>query len=124
MKVLYMKKKRFYLLVSFPEFYPNEPPDIRFITIPYHLNIGFNGQICMSKLKEDYLPKYHVIDLVQEVSEMLLLPDYFKSLDINQIFKFQYEKQIYNDLAKKSSNDIGEDEYQNYLKTSQIDSDI
>ena len=71
----------------------------------------------MNMLKEDYLPKYHVIDLVQEVSEMLLLQDYSKSLDINQTFKFKYEKQIYNDLANKSSNNIGEDEYQNYLKT-------
>lgn len=41
----------FLLEIVIPEMYPNQPPQIRFITPVYHPNIDTGGRICINALK-------------------------------------------------------------------------
>lgn len=40
------ENKWWLLYVTFPELYPVQPPDIRFVSVPYHINVSDEGRIC------------------------------------------------------------------------------
>lgn len=61
------ENKWWYLLVYFPITYPYEPPTLRFISIPYHLNVSADGMICLNILDKGYMKSKHVIEIIQEL---------------------------------------------------------
>lgn len=61
--------------ITFHNMYPIQAPNIKFITVPYHINISSNGKICMDSLNRSYEPSKHVVDIIQEMKELFLMVD-------------------------------------------------
>jgi ubiquitin-conjugating enzyme E2 D len=63
----------FYLILTYGDEYPLNPPTARFLTPIYHPNISHSGEICMDILQEGWLPHMH-LELIR-ISLISLLSD-------------------------------------------------
>ena len=55
----------FQLSLIFPKNYPNDPPDIKFITKIFHPNISFdNGIICVSSKSSEWEKNKNIINVM------------------------------------------------------------
>ncbi|OHT11426.1 hypothetical protein TRFO_19161 [Tritrichomonas foetus] len=114
------ENKWWYLMVTFPDLYPVMPPVIRFITIPYHLNVSSEGRICLNSVEKAYISSKHVVDILQEIKELFLMPDETTPIR-NELFDiFHNNREEYNRLATESSERIAKDDYQEYIKSYKI----
>jgi len=65
----------FYLdIIVYPE-YPYKPPKIQFITKIYHLNISFNGDLCLEILGQYWIPAIRIAGVLENIRAMLLVPN-------------------------------------------------
>jgi ubiquitin-conjugating enzyme E2 A len=66
----------FRLSVVFPEDYPTNPPDVRFIApIPFHPNIYSNGKICIDILQHNWSNAYELSSVLTSVQALLVDPN-------------------------------------------------
>ena len=57
----------FFLTVDFPETYPTEKPEVRFVNKIYHLNVNHkNGHICISTLN-DWKARTPMVDVISAI---------------------------------------------------------
>ena len=57
----------FFLTVDFPESYPDQKPEVRFINKIYHLNVSSsNGHICISTLN-NWVKKTPMVDVISAI---------------------------------------------------------
>ena len=62
----------FQLSIAFPTSFPNDPPDIKFITKIYHPNISlYNGVICISTKSTDWEKKPNIISVIYSIYYLL-----------------------------------------------------
>ncbi|OHT12808.1 hypothetical protein TRFO_17281 [Tritrichomonas foetus] len=108
--------KWWYLFVTFPELYPVEPPIFRFVTIPYHLNVSSEGRICLNIIEKGYISSKHVVDIIQEIKELFLLPNPETPIKIETRDVFQHDPEKYKRLARESAEKYAKDSYQEYLE--------
>lgn len=111
----------FYLYVSFPDLYPYHPPVIRFVHPFFHINVGSDGKICIPIIDNDYQISMHVVDILQEIKELLLLPypEVCMKLDLYNLYINDNLKYI--ETAKKNSLKFGKKDYRDYLQSSFIE---
>lgn len=112
--------KWFSLCVTFPAEYPVKPPEIRFVSVPYHLNISRDGRICIKTLENDYLATFHVIDIIKEIISLFLSPNQTTPIDIEMLFTYTNRNDEYKLKAKESSILVGKDNIQEFTKESII----
>ncbi|KAK1351052.1 ubiquitin-conjugating enzyme [Hamiltosporidium tvaerminnensis] len=65
----------FTLLLMFDETYPQNPPEIRFLTKMYHPNIYQNGDLCLDILKNRWSPTYDVLAILLSIQSLLNDPN-------------------------------------------------
>ncbi|KAK8884978.1 hypothetical protein M9Y10_044105 [Tritrichomonas musculus] len=117
------ENKWWYILVTFPELYPIQPPIFRFITIPYHLNVSSEGRICLNIIEKGYISSKHVIDILQEIKELFLLPNADTPIKLETLDTFKNNYAEYERLARKSSQDNAKDNYEDYI-TAHVDDTV
>ncbi|KAK0187644.1 hypothetical protein F5146DRAFT_718651 [Armillaria mellea] len=65
----------FLLTCDLPEFYPRDPPNIRFVTFILHPNISKQGKVCIAELGRLWSSDISLKDTLSLVYGLLLTPD-------------------------------------------------
>jgi ubiquitin-conjugating enzyme E2 D/E len=91
----------FVLYVTFPDNYPNEPPNVRFLTEIYHCNINSNGRICHSVFDRNYTVDTTIKIIFDCIFGLLLTPEPEDPLDNTLATEFLSERHKYDENAKK-----------------------
>ena len=77
----YWKDAKFDLQVNIPEGYPIDPPKVNSITTPiYHTNINFEGNVCMSILKEGWNPTFGLTGILIGIMDLFISPNPYDPL--------------------------------------------
>jgi ubiquitin-protein ligase len=95
--------KWWYMTVSFPPAWPTEPPIFRFISIPYHMNVSEEGRVCLNAIERGYVPRALVIDLIQTVKQVFLIPDTNTPVQAMKWTMFKDQRMEYDRLAWESA---------------------
>lgn len=109
--------KWFKLLVTFPELYPVEPPIFRFVSIPYHLNVSSEGRICLDIIEKGYISSQQVIEIIQQIKQLFLFPciETPTQIRILDIYSDQNTRDEYERLARESAEQVGKDDYNEFI---------
>ena len=116
--------KWWYLYVTFPELYPVQPPIFRFVSVPYHLNVSLEGRICLNIIEKGYISSKHVVEILQEIKELFLLPSIDTPIQIETFDIFQHDKLTYERLAKESADKNAKDDYNDFVGSSLVVDDV
>ena len=80
----------FKLLLKFPNNYPEDPPDIKFVTKIYHPNVSLdNGVICVSSKSTDWNNNRSVITVIYSIYELLKNPNLSHGLNKEALLLYQ-----------------------------------
>ena len=63
------------LYVTFPSQYPTCPPNIRFLSVPYHPNVSHEGRVIFSRIDDGYNSSLRVLDILTAVIDLLRNPE-------------------------------------------------
>ncbi|KAK8842929.1 hypothetical protein M9Y10_025795 [Tritrichomonas musculus] len=112
--------KWFYLHVFFPDEYPLIPPIIRFISVPCHFNVSSDGRLCLDILDKKYNPDMHVVSILVEIVELLLLPnmDTIYNLELYMIKKDNHD---YEKMIVESTSKVGKSDYRDFIDASFVE---
>jgi ubiquitin-conjugating enzyme E2 D/E len=94
--------KWWYIYVTFPDEYPVRPPILRFVSVPYHMNVSSEGRICLNVIEKGYMPIMPVVELLQTIKQLFLVPDTTTPLDIEKYFQYRDARPEYERLARES----------------------
>ncbi|KAK8889279.1 hypothetical protein M9Y10_034025 [Tritrichomonas musculus] len=111
-------QKWWYLFVKFPELYPFRPPIIKFVSVPYHLNIAKDGHICINALERNYNSSRDVYHIIQEIKELFLLPDLNTPISSEMHFMYKDNRDMYVSLAKQSAEVNGKNDFKDFVTES------
>ncbi|CAK0867199.1 unnamed protein product [Prorocentrum cordatum] len=75
------------MYVSFPEEYPERPPEVRFVTPICHTNTNAHGKICHSILGRNYTTDTPVSSILGSVYALVLTPDTEDAVDTALAFQ-------------------------------------
>ncbi|KAK8834967.1 hypothetical protein M9Y10_001600 [Tritrichomonas musculus] len=118
------KNKWWELSVSFPDLYPSQPPSFRFVTVPYHINVSSDGQICLDILNENYKAWMKVVNLIQEIKRIFIFEDLYSSFRLDACLEYYFDNQEYRRLAMESSDKYAKNDYKEYLSACSVDDDV
>jgi len=98
------------LQIDFPIQYPKNAPEIRFLTVPYHVNITENGRICIDTLHEQYNASKSIESILKDIHDLLQKPNYLSPVDNSRCEFIDLSKPNGVDIAlqNKYSNKIQE----------------
>lgn len=113
-----------YLIATFPESYPINPPTFRFISIPYHINISTDGMVCLDLTDAKYKPEIHPIDMIKGIRELLLHPNIEYPIRMVSFTDFTDNYQEYERNAKESAEKNAKKDYNEYLTDIYINDDV
>ena len=99
--------------------YPNQAPNFRFITVPYHINISCDGKICMNSFVKGYMTSKHVIDIIQEIKELFMIADVNSPVRLDAFNLFLNHREEYEKRANDSSKNA-KDDYNEYSGSSLV----
>lgn len=116
--------KWFSLLVTFPDNYPVEPPSIRFISVPYHLNVSKEGRICLEVLEKGYISSFHVIDIIQQIKILFITAAPETPIQIDILNTYLHDRDEYDRKARESAREVGKDSVADFTKDFTIDNEI
>lgn len=89
---------------------------VRFISIPYHLNISRNGLICDEFVATHCRETKNVFALINRIIFLLEFPIDTSIVEIDRYLNYKTDKPEYMRLARKSSQENGKDSYKEYLE--------
>jgi ubiquitin-conjugating enzyme E2 D/E len=95
--------KWWYVYVTFPDEYPVRPPVFRFISVPYHMNVSSEGRVCLNVIEKGYMPTMPVVELIQTIKQLFLMPDLSTPLDMAKFFQYRDARAQYERLAAEST---------------------
>ena len=100
----------FYLSANFPESYPQDPPEICFITPIYHVNVNPNakkfqggeslGHVCISTLNW-WKPEFTMREVLTNIFALFYLGNPDSPYGIDRANEFRNNKATYDEKAKK-----------------------
>lgn len=102
--------------LEFPDTFPNNPPQMRFVCPMWHPNIGKDGKVCISILHEPgsdpheyehrserWLPVHTVESIVVSVISMLLDPNCESPLNVEANRDYMNNKVEYNKKVRRAA---------------------
>lgn len=92
----------FVLDIHFPQYYPLEPPEIRFFTPIKHCNVNHYGRICLPILDRNYLNTCCMKEILDIVYQMFSNPDIFNAINTDLACLFYTNKIQYEILIRQS----------------------
>jgi ubiquitin-protein ligase len=116
--------KWWYIYVTFPDEYPVLPPVFRFISVPYHMNVSSEGRICLNVIEKGYTPNMPVVELIQTVKQLFLMPDTTTPLDIAKYFQCKDRKTEYERLAAESTRLYAKDTADEWIADLSVERDV
>ena len=91
----------FRLLLTFPNNYPQEPPDIKFVTKIYHPNIPIeDGTICVSSKSTDWNENKDIIAVIFSIYELLNKPNLDHGLNKEALLLCKKDFETFKKTAK------------------------
>lgn len=100
----------FKLLLTFPSNYPEDPPDIKFVTKIFHPNVSVDdGIICISSKSTDWDKNRSIINVIYSIYDLLKKPNLSHGLNKEALLLY---KNDYEGFKKK----VKEFNEQNALK--------
>lgn len=92
----------FKLLLTFPKNYPEDPPDIKFITKIYHPNISFDdGVICVSSKSSDWDENRNIINVIYSIYDLLKKPNLDHGLNKEALLLYKNDYEGFKIKAKE-----------------------
>jgi ubiquitin-protein ligase len=88
------------VVVHFPAGYPNEPPKIRFMNPPYHINVADDGEMCLAILTTQYKATITIAEVFERVQAVLLNPEPDNALSPYRLRKFVEDERAFTDAAR------------------------
>ena len=117
--------KWFFLVVTFPNLYPAEPPTFRFISIPFHMNISTDGRVCLNILDKGYGTSTRVINMIQELKQLFLFPNLDSPIQLEAYeLYFNEDEKEYETIVEESVKRVGKDTYEEFIGGSYINREI
>lgn len=98
-----LDEKWFYLSIFFPDSYPVKPPQFKFISIPYHINISNEGRICLNYLDYEYNSSLTIAYLIICILELLESPNYDDPIDIERRKLYENDQKKFLENVKESA---------------------
>lgn len=91
----------FKLRIEFPTDYPFKPPMVTFVTKVYHPNINSAGGICISILKDEWVPSLTIGKVLLSISSLLTDPNPRDPLvpEIAQVY--ETNRELFNRNARE-----------------------
>jgi len=87
--------------VMFPESYPTEAPEVRFVTPIKHCNINQYGKVCHSIFTRNWTADTSMHTLLSCVYGLLLTPETDDPLDTGLAFLYYTHKPQYNQIVEQ-----------------------
>ncbi len=92
----------FKLILIFPQNYPNDPPNIKFVTKIYHPNISMNdGTICVSSTSSDWENNKSIINVIYSIYDLLKTPSIAHGLNKEALQLYQNDYESFKKKAKE-----------------------
>ena len=93
----------FMLFARFPDNYPNEAPEMRFVTQMYHCNVNPEGRICHSIFDRNYSQNTSIRLILNCVYGLMLTPEPEDPLDSRLAEQFYNSREAYETNAKANT---------------------
>lgn len=90
----------YFLDITFPNNYPQNPPRIIFKTPIYHPNISTQGSICLDLLKNNWSPSLSIGKILLSISSLLNDPNPNDPLNTDAANTFLEDRNYFNSIAK------------------------
>ena len=92
----------FQLSIKFPTNFPNDPPDIKFITKIYHPNISLDsGVICISTISSDWEKNPDIISVLYSIYDLLKIPNLSHGLNKEALALYKNDPDQFKKKAKE-----------------------
>jgi ubiquitin-conjugating enzyme E2 A len=92
----------FQLSVVFPDNYPHQPPDVKFLApIPFHPNVYANGKICIDILQHNWCSAYELSSVLTSIQALLVDPNPNSPANNEAARLFSENRPEYNRRVKK-----------------------
>ena len=92
----------FKLLMEFPSNYPDEPPNIYFVTKIYHPNISPNdGAICISSKSTDWDNHRNLVNIIFSIFDLLQKPSTEHGLNKEALLLYKNNKAEFEKKARE-----------------------
>ena len=96
------EKGLFQLSIKFPKNYPDDPPDVKFVTKIYHPNISFDkGVICVATKSSDWEKNKSIINVIYSIFDLLNKPNLEHGLNKEALLLYKNDIKIFNKKAKE-----------------------
>ena len=113
--------KWWFLVVDLSHLSYFNPPIIKFVSIPYHLNVSEDGFLCDDSIFKKHHKDTFVVNLLQRIKNIFLIPNLDSIVELSIYDLYIHNREKYKELAIKSSKENAKDDYRDYLDDKQID---
>jgi ubiquitin-protein ligase len=91
------------IYVTFPPTYPIRPPIVRFVSVPYHMNVSTDGRVCLNLIEKGYMATMSVVELLQNIKQLFIEPDLNTPVDLMKRDLYKINQAKYELRARKST---------------------
>ena len=91
----------FKLSLDFPKNYPEDPPDIKFVTKIYHPNISKEGTICVSSKSTEWDQNRNIVNVIYSIYALLIKPNLEHGLNKEALMLYKNDYESFKKKAKE-----------------------
>ena len=89
----------FFLTADFPDTYPKDKPEIRFVNKIYHLNVKeSNGHICISTLNQ-WVPNTPMVDVISAIFALFYDQNPLSPYSLSMATQYKLNRNKFNQIA-------------------------
>ncbi|CAF3427498.1 unnamed protein product [Rotaria socialis] len=94
------ENKYWMIYVSFDSGYPSYPPNVRFMTPIYHVNISGDGKICHQIFNESWAEPTKMTTVFNSIIDLLKKPNFSEAVSIEKAHLYRDDPNEYEEQAK------------------------